>query len=159
MWVCWYGCQSGLYVSLKKMCVCVYAPVMCEREKLCVLWITNPTTVYAGKALLESNGNLNKTKSQKPHFLRSTSNLELNLFRCMALILFFLMLHFLCSTCFIKCSLFKLNPLTFFVYIFYNFFNVNNNLPRVFFQMRPNLSLYSQASHFHDMDIFVRIKT
>uniref|UniRef100_A0A673H050 RAB guanine nucleotide exchange factor (GEF) 1, like n=1 Tax=Sinocyclocheilus rhinocerous TaxID=307959 RepID=A0A673H050_9TELE len=38
----------------------------------------------------------------------------------------------------------------FFWFHFLNFFYFNNNLPWVFFKMRPNLTLCSQASHFYD---------
>ncbi len=53
----------------------------------------------------------------------------------------------------------KLKPVYLFFLTFYTFFYFNNSLPWVFFKMRINLSLCSQASNLYDrffyMDIFV----
>ncbi len=76
-------------VIKKNVCMCMCVLVKLERKTL--LQITNPTTVYTSGVLLASNGeNLvqrpNKILLKANFFEISISNLEHNLFRCMALI-------------------------------------------------------------------------
>lgn len=112
-------CEWFVAYVCTDVCACTF------RERNSVRQITNPTAVYTSGVLLTSNG---KSLVLQPKNITYSSFFEVSTLKSQ-----FVQVYFLAGF-----------PPTF----LFHFYFSNNNLPNVFFKMRPNISLCSKDIFF-----------